>query len=186
MVRYVVLFFGYITLAVIVATVLGVSGESIVASTTFSGLVLGLALQPVLLNFFAGVHMLLPGFIKLGQDVKVAGSLPVSPLAFPAYKFFGRDYIIPSIKGEVLEIGLLYVEVLDIDEQVIKVANMALLSSSVVLGEAEESKVTQVRYEFSVMCSPDEVLPKPRKPLQTLLGSSYSLYIEEQSYKQTT
>jgi small-conductance mechanosensitive channel len=184
LVRNVVLFFGYITLAIIVSTVLGVSGESILASATFSGLVLGLALQPVLSNFFAGILILLSGFIKPGQDVKIAGSLPVSLLAFPAYKFFSRDYMIPSIKGKVLEIGFLYTKVLDVDGQVIKVANMILLSSSVVLEEAEESKVIQVRYEFSVMCNPDEVLPELHKSLQTLLRGSYSLYIEEQSDKQ--
>jgi small conductance mechanosensitive channel len=184
LIRNVILLLGYTILALIVATILGVSGESILASATFSGLVLGLALQPVLSNFFAGLLILLSGFIRPGQDVRIAGGLPVFLLSFPAYKFFSRDYMIPSIKGRVLEIGFLYTKILDTDGQVVKVSNMTLLSSSVVLEEAEESKVIQVRYEFPVMCNPDDVLPELQKSLHGLLESDYNLYIEEQSDKQ--
>jgi small-conductance mechanosensitive channel len=183
LVRNVVLILGYIVLGFVVASMLGVSGESLLASATFSGLILGLALQPVLSNFFSGLLILVSGYIKPGQTVRIAGGIPLSLIAFPAYKFFSRDYMIPSLKGEVLEIGLLYTKILDVDGNVVKVSNNILLNSSVVLEETSESRLVQIRYEYPVTCSPDVVLNKLHEALHNVLDD-YNLYIEEQIDKQ--
>jgi Mechanosensitive ion channel. len=94
LVRNILLIFGYIILGVVVAAILGVSGESILASATFSGLIIGLGMQPVLANFFAGLIILGTGFLKPGRKVKLAStSVPINPVTFPAYKAFSRDIL---------------------------------------------------------------------------------------------
>jgi len=183
LVRNVILVLGYIVLGFVIASILGLSGESLLASATFSGLIIGLALQPVLSNFFSGLLILLSGYIKPGQDVRIAGGIPLSLLAFPAYKFFSRDYAIPGLRGKVLEIGLLYTKMLDIDGNVVKIPNNMLFSSSIVLEETSESRRVQIRYEFPVTCSPDIVLAELHRVFRGILND-YNLYIEEQSDKQ--
>lgn len=181
-VRNIVIVLSYVVLGFIIASLLGLSSEGILASATFSGLVIGLALQPVLTNFFAGLIILFSGFLKPGQVVRVSGSIPVTTLTLPAYKFFSRDYIVPSVKGVVVEIGLIYTKILDTDAQIIKIANSVLLTS-VVFEETEEQKTVQIRYEFSIECNPDDILEEINKTLQTMLND-YKIYIEEQSDKQ--
>jgi len=183
LVRNVVLVLGYIVLGFVVASILGLSGETILASAAFSGLVIGLALQPILSNFFSGLLILLSGYVKPGQDVRIAGAIPISFLAFPAYKFFSRDYVVPSVRGRVIEIGLLYTKIVDIDGNVVKISNNMLLNSSVVLEKVYESRRVQIRYEFPVTCSPGLVLSKLREAFNNTLND-YELYIEEQSDKQ--
>lgn len=181
-VRNVVLILGYLLLAFAVGLVLGIGGESVLASATFSGLIVGLALQPVLSNFFAGLIILLTGYVRPGQEVRIAG-LPIALLTLPAYKFFSRDTAIPSIRGTIVEIGLTHTKVLDVDGNLVKVSNNMLLNSSVVLEEVEEEKRIQIRYEFPLTCDPDEVLAELHRILKKML-KSYRLYIEEQSDKQ--
>lgn len=183
LVRNAVLVLGYIVLGFVVASILGLSGETILASATFSGLVIGLALQPILSNFFSGLLILLSGYVRPGQEVRIAGAIPVSFLASPAYKFFSRDYIVPSVRGRVIEVGLLYTKIIDIDGNVVKVSNNMLLNSGVVLEEVYESRRVQIRYEFPVTCSPELVLSKLREAFNNTLND-YELYIEEQSDKE--
>lgn len=181
-IRNIILIIGYIALALGIGVVLGLSPEGVLAGATFSGLILGLALQPVLSNFFSGLLILLSGYLKPGQEVRIAG-LPVALLSFPAYKFFSRDMLVPSLRGTIVEIGLLYTKILDLDGNLIKISNNMLLSNSMVLTETEEEKRVQIRYEFPVTCNPDEVLAELHLSLGKILGD-YRLYIEEQSDKQ--
>ncbi|MEM1608401.1 MAG: mechanosensitive ion channel family protein, partial [Ignisphaera sp.] len=106
-VRNIVLVLGYTILLLAIVITLGIGSEGVLAGATFSGLIIGLALQPVLSNFFSGLLILLSGYLKPGQTVRIAGNIPISLLAFPAYKFFSRDYMIPSLKGQILEIGFM-------------------------------------------------------------------------------
>lgn len=182
LIRNVILIVGYIILAFIVGGILGLSSESVLASATFSGLIIGLALQPVLSNFFAGLIILTTGFLRPGQEIRLAG-IPLTFLPFPAYKFFSRDYVVPSIRGTVVEIGFMYTKILDVDGNLIKVSNNMLLNSSIVLEESEGEKRIQIRYEFPVTCNPDEVLSELHTVLRKILDE-YKLYIEEQSDKQ--
>jgi len=181
LVRNVVLVIGYIILALIIGILLGLSGESILASATFSGLIIGLALQPVLSNFFSGLIILTTGYLKPGQEIRLAG-LPLSVLPLPSYKFFSRDTIIPNIRGTVVEIGFLYTKIIDTDGNLVKVSNNILLNNSIVLEETEEERRIQVRYEFPITCDPDIVISELQSVLNKKLGN-YKLYIEEQSDK---
>ncbi|MGB9709577.1 mechanosensitive ion channel family protein [Infirmifilum uzonense] len=182
-VRNVTILFGYIILGFVDAALLGVSGESLLASATFTGLIIGLALQPVLSNFFSGILILASGFLKPGQSVRITGPVTISVLAFPAYKFFSRDQLLPSLKGTIIEVGFMFTKMLDTDGQLVKIPNSILLNSSIVAEELEESKTIQVRYEFPIYCDPDTVLSELRNAISPIV-KEFNLYIEEQSDKQ--
>jgi len=74
LIRNVVLVIGYVVLAIVVVSVLGVGGVPLLASATFSGLIIGLGMQPVLANFFAGLIILTTGFLKPGKKVRIASA----------------------------------------------------------------------------------------------------------------
>lgn len=176
---------GYVALILAILARIGVGPETLIASATFSGLILGLGLTPILSNFFSGLIILGTGYIKPGRYIKIStSSIPSAVLAFPAYKMFSRDMTIPYIRGVVLEIGLLYTKIVSIDGELLKVPNSIILNSSVVAEDYEESKRVQVRYEFPVTCDPSLVLGKIRDRVSRIVGSgSLEVYVEEQSDK---
>ena len=176
---------GYIALILAVLARIGVGPETLIASATFSGLVLGLGLTPILSNFFSGLIILGTGYIKPGKYVKISTtSIPISVLAFPAYKTFSRDTTVPYIRGVVLEIGLLYTKIASTEGELLKVPNSIILNNSVVAEDYEESKKVQVRYEFPVTCDPSLVLSKIRDRISRIVNpGSLEVYVEEQSDK---
>ena len=176
---------GYTALAIAVLARVGVSPETLIASATFSGLVLGLGLSPILSNFFSGIIILGTGYVKPGKYIKIStSSIPLTFLASPAYKMFSRDQTIPYIRGVVLEIGLIYTKIISIDGELLKIPNSIILNNSVVAEDYEESKKVQVRYEFPVTCDPGLVLSKIRERLSNLMNpDSFEIYVEEQSDK---
>uniref|UniRef100_A0A7J3XXS3 Mechanosensitive ion channel family protein n=1 Tax=Thermogladius calderae TaxID=1200300 RepID=A0A7J3XXS3_9CREN len=182
MIRNVFLLVGYTTLGVVILAIVGVSGESILAGATFTGLVLGLGLQPVLANLFAGLIILGSGFIRPGSIVRVSGtSLPVSAITFPAYKAFSLDYTVPSLKGIVVEVGLMYTKIILDSGEMVKIPNSTLFSGGIVMEEVQEEKRFQVRYEFPVDCDPIQVVDLLKKNLVEL--GDFKVLIEEQSDK---
>ncbi|MGC9181986.1 MAG: mechanosensitive ion channel family protein [Thermogladius sp.] len=182
LIRNVFLIVGYVVLGVVILAILGVSGESILAGATFSGLVIGLGLQPLLANLFAGLIILGSGFIKPGSRVRIGSpNLPVSAVTFPAYKAFSLDYVVASLKGVVVEVGLMYTKVVLDSGELVKIPNSTLFSGSIVLEEVEEEKRFQVRFEFPVDCDPSQVLESARRALSEL--GEFKVLVEEQSDK---
>ncbi|MEM4933903.1 MAG: mechanosensitive ion channel family protein, partial [Desulfurococcaceae archaeon] len=179
LVRNVILVLGYIVLGVVVLVLVGVGGEPLIASATFSGLVVGLGMQPILANFFAGLIILGTGFLKPGKRVRIASTaIPVTTISFPAYKSFSRDTFIPTVKGTVVEVGLMYTKILLETGELIKVSNSMLFSSTVVFEEDEllELPRIQVRYEFPVDYDPGLVLENVKKALSNL-ADNVEVYI---------
>lgn len=182
LIRNVILVIGYIVLGLMVLAVFEVTGISAVAGATVSGLVIGLGLQPILANLFAGLIILGTGFLRPGNEVKISGGLPLSTVAFPAYKMFSRDEFMPTLRGVVMEVGLLHTKILSDIGELVKIPNNMAFSNSVVMEEKEEPKTIRVRYEFPVDYDPDMVLAR----LQDALGKEYKdfrTYVEEQSDK---
>ncbi|PMP91614.1 MAG: hypothetical protein C0171_02345, partial [Caldisphaera sp.] len=98
---------GYLIVIVVIVAFTRISTESALFGGTVTGLVLGLALQPVLGNLFAGLIILGTRFIKPGDIITVLNwQIPYQWAPNPGYKFFSPDYIAPGFKGRVLEIGL--------------------------------------------------------------------------------
>ncbi|MEM2092748.1 MAG: mechanosensitive ion channel family protein [Candidatus Bathyarchaeia archaeon] len=182
LVRNVILVVGYITLGLMVLAVFEVTGISAVAGATVSGLVIGLGLQPILANLFAGLIILGTGFLKPGTEVKISGGLPLSPVTLPGYKMFSRDEIMPTLRGVVIEVGLLHTKILSDSGEIVKIPNNMAFTSSVVMEEKEEPKTVRVRYEFPVEYDPDMVLEKLQQALSRELDD-FKTYVEEQSDK---
>lgn len=120
------------------------------AGATVSGLILGLGLQPILANLFAGLIILGTRFLKPGTNIKISGGLQLSPVVFPAYKMFSRDEFIPAMRGVVVEVGLMHVKILSDSGEIVKVPNSIVFSNSIVMEKVEEPKTVRVRYEFPV------------------------------------
>jgi small-conductance mechanosensitive channel len=183
LVRNVIVVMGYVVVGLIVLAIFEVTGVSAVAGATVSGLVIGLGLQPILANLFAGLIILGTGFLKPGTNVKISGNLPLSTVSFPAYKMFSLDEYIPTLRGIVVEVGLMHTKILSDSGELVKIPNNVAFSNSIVMEEREEPKTVRVRYEFPVQYDPDLVLDKIRKELDKNNISDYRVYLEEQSDK---
>jgi small conductance mechanosensitive channel len=99
LIRNVILVIGYLVLGLMILAIFEVTGVTAVAGATVSGLIIGLGLQPILANLFAGLIILGTGFLRPGSEVKISGGLPLSTVSFPAYKMFSRDEFIPTLEG---------------------------------------------------------------------------------------
>lgn len=140
-----------LVLLVILIPLIKANGSGIIAGGTFAGLVFGLALQPVLENFFAGLLILLTGYIKIGDHIRIAStSIPYLTAQFPAYKHFSTDLLEQGYKGTVIEVGLFYSIVLLNNGKELKIPNIVLMRSSIIDNTPKYSKynIFNVRVEF--------------------------------------
>jgi small-conductance mechanosensitive channel len=137
-----------------------------------TGLVLGLALQPVLGNLFAGIIILTTRFVEVGDTVRiVASQVPYQVAFFPVYKYFSADYVAPGYKGRVVEIGLIYSTLILDTGYELRVPNMVLLSSGVVdyTPKWSEKQVVFVRLELPLsVIELDKLEEEIRKVLEGL------------------
>lgn len=137
-----------------------------------TGLVLGLALQPVLGNLFAGIIILTTRFVEVGDTVRiVASQVPYQVAFFPVYKYFSPDYVAPGYKGRVVEVGLIYTTLILDTGYELKVPNMVLLSSGVVdyTPKWSEKQVVFVRLELPLsVIELDKLEEEIRKALEGL------------------
>jgi len=137
-----------------------------------TGLVLGLALQPVLGNLFAGIIILTTRFVEVGDTVRiVASQVPYQVAFFPVYKYFSADYVAPGYKGRVVEVGLIYTTLILDTGYELKVPNMVLLSSGVVdyTPKWSEKQVVFVRLELPLsVIELDKLEEEIRKALEGL------------------
>ncbi|NAZ33384.1 MAG: mechanosensitive ion channel [Pyrobaculum sp.] len=139
---------------------------------TVTGLVLGLALQPVLGNLFAGIIILTTRFVEVGDTVRiVASQIPYHIASLPSYKYFSPDYVAPGYKGRVVEIGLIYTTLILDTGYELRVPNMVLLSSGVVdyTPKWSEKQVVLVRVELPLsVIDLDKLEEEIRKALEGL------------------
>ncbi|MEM0021505.1 MAG: mechanosensitive ion channel family protein [Fervidicoccaceae archaeon] len=180
--RNIIMILGYIAIAFIALSFFEITGVISLAGATFSGLIFGFGLQPVMANFFAGLILLFTGHLKPGKVVKVSGtSLPISIVAFPPYKLFSINEYMPSITGTVVEIGLMFTKILSAHGELVKIPNNILLTSGIVREEITEEKRVRIRYEIPISCDPESTLSELEGQLSS--ESDIEIYIEEQSDK---
>lgn len=178
--------FGYVLVGIFALAMFGVGPEAALAGGTFSGLVVGLAAQPVLSNFFAGMVVLLARFVQPGDEVRLSSTeLPYQWAFLPAYKYFSPDYIYAGYRGKIVEIGLLYSTLVTDMGLELRIPNKTILNSAIVNyspGYSEE-RLYQVRYEFRVDHEPDLVLDKVKRALNQI-PSITNVLVNEQSDKE--
>ncbi|MDG7006903.1 MAG: mechanosensitive ion channel family protein [Nitrososphaerota archaeon] len=173
---------GYIVSAVAVMSYLSFSPTELFATATFSGLVLGLAMQPTLGSFFAGILILASGTIRPGNQVRVmTWHIPFLWASSPGYKYFSPDQVYAGYMAEVLEIGLFFTTVLTEEGQTIRIPNTIIATDAAVVTYTNSDYIFNVRYEFSNEYDPNLVLRRVREEV-----SGYPVincFINEQSDK---
>ena len=181
-VRNVVLVLGYSILAIAILSIFGVSPDVALAGGTVTGLVIGLGAQLVLSNFFAGLVILVTGFISVGDEVRfLTSQLPYQAATLPAYKYFSADYVNYGYKGRVVEVGLMSSTLITDTGLGMKVPNQIILNSAVVDYQPAQSttRTLQVRYEFSVSFDPSAVLARVREALAGVQGVEKVVFNEQ-------
>jgi small-conductance mechanosensitive channel len=178
--------FAYVIAGIVLLTSLGLSPEVALAGGTFSGLIIGLAVQPVLSNFFSGLLVLLTGYVKPGDDVRlVTTEIPYQWASLPGYKYFSPDYVFVGYRGRIIEVGLLYTLMVSDSGVELKIPNRIIFNATIVnyTPETQLERVLQVRYEFKVEYDPDLVLERIRNVLSDMEGIE-DITINEQSDKE--
>jgi small-conductance mechanosensitive channel len=117
--RLIVLLGGYLIAVFAVCDLLGVGLQHLLVGGAVTGVILGLAAQPVLSNLFAGLVLLFARPYIPGQQVRVLSGA----IGGPHY-------------GTIVSAGLLYT-VLDTSEGPLNIPNSALLASAVGPSEGE-------------------------------------------------
>jgi len=180
-------YLGYIIVFLTVLVPLGVSSSGLFAGSAFAGLVVGIALQPILSNFFAGLLIMLTGYITVGDKVRIVSTrVPYFPAQFPAYKYFSPDFIEQGYKGTVVEIDLFYSRILLENMREIRIPNIVLLDSSVIDYTSKYSKeqIINVRVEYPLISVDldrlEEMIKEELRDFDLVEGP----YISEQSDKE--
>lgn len=154
---------------------------------TVTGIILGLTLQPVLGNFFAGVLIMATRFIEVGKKIRIlSSSIPFMLTPLPPYKYFSVENADLGYKGEIIEVDWFF-SVLKTDEgKIVKVPNLLLLNSAVIDYRDEKEFTYSLRLEFPLKMKRGWNLEKVKKEIEKIL-KGYNViegpYFNEQSDK---
>jgi small-conductance mechanosensitive channel len=175
---------GYLIVIVVIVAFSRISTESALFGGTVTGLVLGLALQPVLGNLFAGLIILGTRFIKPGDIITVLNSqIPYQWAPNPGYKFFSPDYIAPGFKGRVLEIGLFSSSLVIEQGQEIKIPNQILLGGAAIEHHTQWSDYITNILRVEIPIADIKLFESKAKEVLSKFGNNAEIYISEQSDK---
>ena len=182
----VIKYLGYVLVFVGVLLSFGVNATTALAGGAFAGLIVGLALQPILENFFAGILIIATGFVTVGDHIRLMSTqIPYSPAVLPPYKFLSRDYLELGIDGTVVEIDLFFSRILMENGREVRVPNSLIVKSSVVDYTSKFSNrlYVTVRAEFPIdkvdLNSLEDEIMEALKDFQVVEGP----YLHEQSDK---
>ncbi len=174
---------GFIVAAVAAAFYVSFSPTELLAGAAFSGLVLGLALQPTLGSFFAGILILVSGTIRPGSEVRIlTWHIPFQWAFTPGYKYFSPDAIYSGYMAQVMKIGLFFTTVLTEEGQTMKIPNTILATDAAIVAYTGRDFIFNVRYEFSNRFDPRLVVERIRQ--ETRDFPVLNVYVNEQSDKE--
>jgi len=174
---------GYIASAAAALSYASFSPTALLASAAFSGLVLGLALQPTLGSFFAGILILISGVIRPGSQVRImTWHVPFQWASNPGYKYFSPDQIYAGYMAEVAEIGLFFTTIVTEEGQTMKMPNTIIATDAAVVTYTNRDYFFNVRYEFPNRFDPRLVLARVRDAVAAY--PVVNCFINEQSDKQ--
>ena len=159
-------FVAYIILAIVLLSIVGLTGEELLAGGTFAGLVLGLAGQTVLSNIMAGTMLILSRPYEVGDRVTFATWQfgMIAPIYPP--KFYSNDYLIPGYTGTVADIGLLYSVVQADEGPSMKIPNSIMIQAAIISHDIKERWV-RTRYEVPASIDPKSLIEELKSVLAT-------------------
>jgi small-conductance mechanosensitive channel len=158
----------FLIAGLIVLKIWNVDTTIILQSSMLLGLILGLALQPILSNLFAGIIILSTRYVEVGKKIRIISSqIPYGLTQLPAYKFFSVESSDLGYKGVIKRVTLFYsiFETERGDE--IRIPNSILLQSVVL--DAEKENVTfsmRVEFPLKMKISLEELEEKIKKTLK--------------------
>lgn len=177
---------GYLTAALTVVAIAGADMSGLIAGGVVTGLILGIALQPVLSNFFAGIIVMSTRMVEIGNRVRILSTgIPYTVPILPAYKFFSVDFIEAGFKGVIVDMNFFYARMVTDEGRELKIPNIMLMNSAIVDYTPEFSKkeVVSVRIELPIQSiNPTEIEDRVRHALQGFEIVS-GPYLNEQSDK---
>jgi small-conductance mechanosensitive channel len=138
----------FIIAGLIVLKIWGIDTTIVLQSSVLLGLILGLALQPILSNLFAGIIILSTRYVEVGKRIRIISSqIPYSLTPLPAYKFFSVESSDLGYKGVIKKVSLFY-SVFETERgDEIRIPNSILLQS-VILDVEKENTIVSIRVEF--------------------------------------
>jgi small-conductance mechanosensitive channel len=138
----------FLIAALVILKIWNVDTSIILQSSVVLGLVLGLALQPILSNLFAGIIILSTRYVEVGKKIKILSSqIPYGLVPLPPYKFLSVENTDLGYKGSVKKVTLFYSIFQSEEGEEIKIPN-AILLNSVILERDKENAIISVRVEF--------------------------------------
>ncbi|WP_448578782.1 mechanosensitive ion channel family protein [Thermosphaera sp.] len=132
----------YLILLIALSTALGYLGvelTGLVIAGGFAGIIVGVALQPLLASFFAGLYVMAERVIQQGEIVSIG-----------------------NIMGEVVEVSLMFTRIRTFDGVMVTMPNSQLLSTSI----QNYSKAVARRLEFTVSIAYSEDAEKAYKVIK--------------------
>lgn len=130
-------------------------GENITAGLVGAGIVgiiLGVAAQASLSNFFAGLYILLSKPFEVGQRINVVTS---------QYSGFGptyhHDFIPPKFTGTVDEIGFLYTKIINDENHIMTIPNSVFLQAMIINYQKNEYIKIKVMVEIPLKMDPEKI-----------------------------
>ena len=115
-IQFILRTFGYLAILLMTLQLVGVPVGKLLLGSAVLGIILGVAAQQALANFFASFVLLVARPFYVGQDIRIkSGAL-------------GGEYI-----GTVVELGLTHTRIRQEDETIVFLPNATLLSSATIM-----------------------------------------------------
>ncbi len=174
---------GYIIVIAVALSSFKIGLTSILLGGGFAGVVIGLAAQTSLSNFFSGIVLLFSKPFKIGDRITI--STWQYGLIAPTYppKFFSDDFLVPGYTGIVEKMTLTFTTVRLENNIPIKIPNSIVLQASIFINN-EKSRSVKVRYEVPSYIDPDNFISKAEAELKKLdfVRGKPEIFISETSF----
>jgi small-conductance mechanosensitive channel len=174
---------GYIIVIAIALSSFKIGLTSVILGGGFVGVVVGLAAQASLSNFFSGIVLLFSKPFNIGDRITL--STWQYGLIAPSYppKFFSQDFLVPGYTGIVEKMTLTFTTIRLDNNIPIKIPNSIVLQASIFLNN-EEYRNVKVRYEVPSSIDPNKFIETAKSELKKLsfIKEIPSVFISETSF----
>ena len=174
---------GYIVVIAVALSSFKIGITSVILGGGFIGVVVGLAAQASLSNFFSGIVLLFSRPFNIGDRITL--STWQYGLIAPSYppKFFSQDFLIPGYTGVVEKMTLTFTTIRLDNNIPIKIPNSIVLQASIFLNN-EEYRSVKVRYEIPSSINPESFINRTKSELKKLkfIKGTPEIFISETSF----
>ncbi len=157
-IKYSFTLIAYLVLAFAVFGTLHLDLQGLIVGSAFTAIVLGLASQTVLANFFAGLVLVLARPVSAGERITFS-TWQFGVLA-PSYppKFYSSDFLVSGFTGTVDYVGFLYVDMVMDDGRLIKVPAGIFIQALILVNSRRGRMKVRAKYEVDRSLDPAVVI----------------------------